>query len=82
MGDWAPCKSPVLEKGFTLPVWPTLLLVVRGQGQVMVRITLKGCKDEQFLTGRNMDRSETPVAHCNIQSWFLAGISKSTQAWE
>ena len=46
MSDWAPCKSPVHEKGFTLPVRPTLLLVVRGQGQVMVRITLKGCEDE------------------------------------
>lgn len=29
-----------------------------------------------------MDQSETPVAHCNIQPWFLTEISKSTQAWE
>ena len=46
MGDWAPYKSPVHERRFTLPVQPTLLLVVRAQGQVMVRITLKGCEDE------------------------------------
>ena len=54
-GLLGPCKSPVHEKGFTLPVRPTLFFVVRGQGRVMVRITLKGYEDEYFLTGRSMD---------------------------